>query len=461
MKKVLRGAYLRISLAFVFVTMGLTLVHYISFKTLDALRAYTNGESFYSKGQKDASRHLLAYLLIRNPEFKQKFYKSISIPLGDAKARMALQNNQHIDSARVGFLQGMNHHDDIEGMIWLFENFEHVSFMAEAITYWTHGDSVVQEMIVLADEVFQQDSISKTQIAVYQNKLELLTQLLSKKERAFTHVLGVAARVLNQYLFVINLLFTLIVLVIMIWVLFRIILYQRKRNRELQTINTDLDNFSHILTHDLREPLNSMEGLMELLVLSEDKEEMKNFGQMLKESVQLQKKYIQDVVEFFRFSTNIDKVLPKQEVSFYNQVHAIFNQIKHLPKAKGIVFETDFQNNFKLEINAGLKVILSNLISNAIKYSDDEKPERKIEVKAAVLENELELIVADNGIGMDNSTRERLFSKFFTNGTNPDGIGLGLFITFQTIKKLKGNLEVHSKPRKGTVFTIRIPIKKK
>src|SRR4029077_12526385 len=99
-------------------------VNYYSVRMLSGARAYVNGESQYSKAQKDASAHLANYIYLGNDTDYTAFLNNIRVPIGDRKARLALSSNPvNYEAARLGFLQGGNHPEDVDDLIWVFVRF--------------------------------------------------------------------------------------------------------------------------------------------------------------------------------------------------------------------------------------------------------------------------------------------------------------------------------------------------
>src|SRR3984885_4302231 len=95
-----------------------------SLHTLSSLRAYVGGEGLWSKAQKDAAFHLYKYGVSQSDQDYQLFQAFMRVPLGDARTRQELMTgNVNQEAARLGFLAGRNHPDDIDGMIGLFLHF--------------------------------------------------------------------------------------------------------------------------------------------------------------------------------------------------------------------------------------------------------------------------------------------------------------------------------------------------
>jgi hypothetical protein len=169
----------------------------VSIGVQSAVRAYINGESMYSKGQKDAHIHLLGYLGQRRDDDYRAFERSLAAPLGDRAAREALQQPQPDGAAaRRGFLAGGNTEEDIDGMVRLFVWFDDQPWMERAIATWAEADQQIQRMLELARHARQQvaagaDAASLEPIA---GQARELNARLSALEARFSEQLGEASR---------------------------------------------------------------------------------------------------------------------------------------------------------------------------------------------------------------------------------------------------------------------------
>lgn len=193
----------------------LILINYLTIKTTSSIRAYVNGESRYTKGQKDGSGHLILYIHTGDPYFLNLFREEFKVPLGDSIARVELMNGQDIKIIRDGFLQGENHVDDIDDMIWLFQNFKNVSFMKRAIEIWKNADVEIGNLIKLGEttqQIMTTPGTTEEQKELLILEVEKLTLKLTELEQEFSDVLGEAARKINGYLFFSNLILTLVLI---------------------------------------------------------------------------------------------------------------------------------------------------------------------------------------------------------------------------------------------------------
>jgi signal transduction histidine kinase len=106
-----------------------------------------------------------------------------------------------------------------------------------------------------------------------------------------------------------------------------------------------------------------------------------------------------------------------------------------------------------------LKIILSNLISNSIKYRDPKKPSNIVEFRFGQTEHTWTLEISDNGIGIEQSRLERVFDMFYRATESAKGSGLGLYIVKDTVERLGGKIEAHSEFGRWTKFILTFPVK--
>ncbi|MES2352916.1 MAG: EAL domain-containing protein [Pseudomonadota bacterium] len=167
---------------------------------LSATRAYVEGESLWSKAQKEAVFRLSRYAETRDETDFQIFWKSVAVPLGDRKARQELDKpNPDFDVARQGFLEGRNHADDIDGMIMLFRNFRNISFMRKPISIWAEGDTLIAELMTEADALHAAVRSGDPTSPILE-RIILIDSRLTPLEDAFSYSLGDASRKVRDLL---------------------------------------------------------------------------------------------------------------------------------------------------------------------------------------------------------------------------------------------------------------------
>jgi diguanylate cyclase (GGDEF)-like protein/PAS domain S-box-containing protein len=178
-----------------------------SMSILVAARSYSEGESLWSKGQKESVFHLLRYAETLDDANYQKYLAAISVPLGDKKARIELEKPSP-DYALVwqGLIEGRTHPDDIPHVIKLYRRFRNVSFMAEVIATWEAGDRMIEELTRTAELLHRRISAGDSAKAlrpILDRILDIDARLTPLEDR-FTKRLGDAARITQFLLLITN-----------------------------------------------------------------------------------------------------------------------------------------------------------------------------------------------------------------------------------------------------------------
>jgi hypothetical protein len=169
----------------------LILTNFYTIKVLSAVRAYINGESEFSKGQKDASIFLVTYLQTDSKDNMEGFAKAINIPIGDNIARTSLTNKDSDTLTTRGFLMGKNHIDDIPDMIWLFKTFHNISFMQQAIGIWAATEPMINRLDSFGRSIQslrEGGQLSVTRKLQSIKDISLISTRLSEKESAFSQI---------------------------------------------------------------------------------------------------------------------------------------------------------------------------------------------------------------------------------------------------------------------------------
>lgn len=174
---------------------------YGALEVLSGGRAYIHGEGRWSKGQQEAVFLLDRYAEHGNPADLVRARQSLSVPLGDREARLALTGPAHDpERAREGFLRGGNHPADIPVMIHLLEYFEHAPWFREAIRIWERADLFILRLQEVADELerqWQRDSPSQATLDRLRNEITTIDLSLRRYEKQFSATLNEGLRVLE------------------------------------------------------------------------------------------------------------------------------------------------------------------------------------------------------------------------------------------------------------------------
>ena len=436
----------------------LILINYFTIKTLSAVRAYTSGESHYSKGQKDAARNLIHFIETSDEKFWKEFQEDIAVPLGDSIARAGLMAHSNEELIRQGLMQGLNHPDDLSNLIWLFRNFREISFMKKAIHIWEQADGLVARQRDLGYRVYPQvkaktlSSIEKLEVITQMNQL---TSELTIKERAFANVLGEAARTISSYLFYVNFFLTVVIVSSAGYYASVIIRGLHEKNQALGRTNHELDKFVYSVSHDLRAPITSLKGLISIAREEKDQKEVNRYWDLMMDSLNKQDHFIKDIISHSR---NKRTEIVKEEIELIPMLNEILEQLQFMEERTEV--ETDYATlpqKIKTD-GVRLKIILSNILSNAFKYADRAKPFLKIKIKTCLQQQNLVIEISDNGIGINKEDQPLIFDMFFVTSHSNKGTGLGLYIVKETIDRMGGRIGVESTAGEGSKFTVSIPL---
>jgi PAS domain S-box-containing protein len=229
-----------------------------------------------------------------------------------------------------------------------------------------------------------------------------------------------------------------------------------KKNNELQKTNTELDKFVYSISHDLRAPLCSIQGIINISLEDVSQPEIRENLLLINQGTRRLDVLIHDILDY---SNNARSIVERVPVDF----RSIFDEVINGLKCQSII--NDF-NDVQLIIEnqkpflsdkKRLIVILSNLIANGIMYRDPLKVKSFVRIRINIGELNTEIEVADNGIGISKARQQSVFEMFLRVSENSMGSGLGLYLVKEAVTKLEGNIQLKSDEGQGCVFTIHLP----
>ncbi len=226
--------------------------------------------------------------------------------------------------------------------------------------------------------------------------------------------------------------------------------------KELKKINEELDQFVYSTSHDLRAPLMSILGLIDLSGDAADlNSEIASYLTMMKRSVHQVDDTIQSILDYSRNSRM--KLIP-ETLNIKEMANTIVDNLKHLKKAQNIRFSvTTNEKVVFISDKQRVQTLINNLISNAIKYSREEEKNSFVKFSFISSVDKGVLAVEDNGEGIPNDKKGKIFEMFYRNSDKSVGSGLGLYICKEIVEKMLGNISVESTPGIGSRFIIALP----
>ena len=231
----------------------------------------------------------------------------------------------------------------------------------------------------------------------------------------------------------------------------------RKQYEELMKINKELDSFVYSVSHNLRAPLRSVLGLINLARMEDEKQgnTFKDYFNMMETSMH---KLDETLKEILDYSRNSRQELCIEKIDIQQLLDDNLEKMQFMPGSSSIDKQINIREDAPLYSDKyRISVIFNNLISNAIKYYDPVKEHPTLNITIEVTKERARLEFQDNGIGIDKEYQDKIFNMFFRATQLSEGAGLGLYIVQEAVEKLKGTIVIDSELRRGTTFTIDIP----
>jgi len=228
-----------------------------------------------------------------------------------------------------------------------------------------------------------------------------------------------------------------------------------EQNALLKKTNEELDNFVYRASHDIRAPLMSVLGLINVIRIEQDLESIERYAQLMKRSILHLDEFISDITDYSRNSRT------KIKLEYINLDELVDNALKSLEylgfkKDMKIVKEYDKEDSLISDIYR-LAIILKNVISNAIKYRKRDVQGSFVKISFEKGDGYCMINIQDNGHGIKKEVAPYVFNMFFRGIETSMGSGLGLYITKEMVYKLEGQITFKSEEGKGTLFCIFLP----
>jgi signal transduction histidine kinase len=230
----------------------------------------------------------------------------------------------------------------------------------------------------------------------------------------------------------------------------------KEQYTKLEHTNKELDRFVYSVSHDLTAPLKSILGLVNIGRLTRDEGELKLYMEKIEKSVFKLEDFIHQA---FDYSRNHRQTVVKESFNIDDLCVEVIENVRLSPDAASIDFQFDLEQKIICQDRERLKIILNNLISNAVKYQKQRYEQKPyVRISSHYAHNLLHVSVEDNGQGIEQEQLDKVFQMFYRGSDRSWGSGLGLYIAKETAIALGGHLKVTSVHGKGSLFTIELPI---
>jgi PAS domain S-box-containing protein len=230
---------------------------------------------------------------------------------------------------------------------------------------------------------------------------------------------------------------------------------ERKRmEEELQIRNAELDNFVYKVSHDLRAPLSSILGLVNLSKFPGNPDSPYDYIRLIGEKASGLDHFISDVLSH---SKNLKMEVSIEKVDLEGTIRKTIADLSYLEGADTVKFDIHADQTDFFSDPWRISEIFRNLVSNAIKYRQTEGIQPEVKVDIRIKDDVARITFSDNGIGIKPESLEKIFEMFYRATEQSDGSGIGLYIVKNAVEKLNGKVSVESVFGAGTTFRMQLP----
>jgi PAS domain S-box-containing protein len=229
---------------------------------------------------------------------------------------------------------------------------------------------------------------------------------------------------------------------------------RKKVEEELKVRNAELDNFVYKVSHDLRAPLSSILGLVNLAKLPDNDDNPMDYINIIGQKVADLDHFISDVLSH---SKNLKMELTLAKVDFNTIISRTFTDLNYLEGASDVIVYRKVNGSDFYSDPWRVSEIFRNLVSNAIKYRQPLSAHPEVRIEIDTFDQYSEIKFSDNGIGIDGNNLPKIFEMFYRATEQSSGSGIGLYIVKNAVEKLAGKILVKSEVGVGTTFTIILP----
>jgi len=231
------------------------------------------------------------------------------------------------------------------------------------------------------------------------------------------------------------------------------VLSQCKSIHELETSNKQLKTLVYSITHDLRAPLMSLLGLIDI-AKEDDTLEKREVFRLFERSIGRMDEHIKTTLDYYR---NQSDAIQYKEIDVPELINGIVDMHRNYNQV--VEFRTKHEGE-KLACTDPLRVriALFNLISNAIKYGNKGPGNYTVQIDSNCRKDYLEISVTDYGPGIHPDEHEKIFNLFVLESQTPKSTGLGLYLARDAMHRIGAEIHLKSQPGKGATFTLQIPL---
>ncbi|MGM0579745.1 MAG: sensor histidine kinase [Bacteroidota bacterium] len=227
----------------------------------------------------------------------------------------------------------------------------------------------------------------------------------------------------------------------------------------LEKSKNEMDRIIYSASHDLRSPISSILGLLNLLNIAHTDKERKEYIYLIQSSVMKLDSLVQTLG---RISKNSNETLKDEKIEFEALFDLVKDELSFHSNYQKVTFNQNFDQNYIFYNDLDrITLVIYNILKNCLDFIDYNKPRNIVEIEIICKSDKVIIRIFDNGIGISKSTIGRVFDLFYRGSDRSKGSGMGLFESKEAIVKLGGKIKLNSEYTLGTSIEIEIPNSKK
>ena len=229
----------------------------------------------------------------------------------------------------------------------------------------------------------------------------------------------------------------------------------RDKNEELVKINNELDSFVYRAAHDLRAPLASVLGLINISKIEKDENKRNEYLDKMTDCINKLDNFINKIIHYSR---NSRLVVNYEKLDFHEIFGEIFTHLQYFEGVENVTRELNIDAQIPFYSDkVRVTEALQNLLVNAVQFRKTYIDHPYIKISVETNYSKAKIVVEDNGNGIHDDHKDKVFNMFYRASEQSTGSGLGLYIVKEIIKKLGGTIRLSTQLKKGSTFTIEIP----